>query len=99
MALALDRLGPDLDYLPDGETGERRNWIINVIERFRNHPDLRVVKAGGRSDYDHLPRFALRRGHRLYGAALDLGIVAAARDAQAAFRDLREAAGRERLRF
>jgi hypothetical protein len=99
MQLALDRLGPDLDYLPDGETGERRNWMMSAIEAFHHHPDLRLAKAGDWSDYDKAPRFALRPGHRLYGAAIDLGIVAAARAAQPAFRDLRVQAGRDRLRF
>ena len=32
MRLAVKRLGPELDYLPDGETGIRRNWILGVIE-------------------------------------------------------------------
>lgn len=44
MRLAADRLGPDLDYLPDGQTGERRNWVISMIDRFRDHPDLRLAK-------------------------------------------------------
>ena len=89
MRLAVDRLGPDLDYLPDGETGERRNWVISMIEGFRQHPDLRLAREGDWSDYDKIPRFALRRGHRLYGAAVNLGIVAAARSASPEFAALR----------
>ncbi|MDQ2812428.1 MAG: hypothetical protein M3Z75_11300 [Actinomycetota bacterium] len=89
MRLAVQRLGPDLDALPDGETGERRNWVISMIERFREHPDLRLAKQGDWSDYDKTPRFALRPGHRLYGAALDLGISAAARAAMPEFDTLR----------
>jgi len=91
MRLAVERLGPDLDYLPDGETGERRNWVMNTIEGFRQHPDLKLVKQGDWSDYDKTPRFALRSGHRLYGAALDLGIYAAARAAMPEFDTLRAA--------
>lgn len=90
MRLAVDRLGPELSYLPDGETGDRRNWIINMIESFRQHPDLRLAREGDWSDYDKTPRFALRRGSRLYGAALDLGIVAAARAASPEFTVLRD---------
>jgi hypothetical protein len=93
MRLAVERLGPDLDYLPDGETGERRNWVISMIEGFREHPDLRLVQDGDWSDYDKIPRFAVRQGHRLYGAALDLGIVAAARSARPEFDALREELG------
>jgi hypothetical protein len=89
MRTAVKRLGPDLDYLPDGETGERRNWTLAMIDGFRTHPDLRLVKEGDWSDYDKTPRFAVRSGHRLYGASLDLGIVAAARAAMAEFDTLR----------
>ena len=35
MRLAVKRLGPELDYLPDGETGMRRNWVLGMIEGFR----------------------------------------------------------------
>jgi hypothetical protein len=76
MRAAVERLGPDLDYLPDGETGERRNWVIGMIESFRKHPDLRVTREGDWSDYDKLPRFAVRPGHRFYGASIDLGLTA-----------------------
>ena len=62
MRAAVERLGPDLDDLPDGETGERRNWVISMIESFRKHPDLRLAKEGGWSDYDRLPRLAVRPG-------------------------------------
>ena len=48
MRLAVERLGPELDYLPDGETGDRRNWVISMIEALRVHPDFRVVKDLGR---------------------------------------------------
>jgi hypothetical protein len=103
MRLTVDRLGPDLDYLPDGETGERQNWVISMIEGFRQHPDLRLAKEGDWSDYDKVPRFAIRRGHRLYGAAVDLGIVAAARSARPEFDALRsgmtQAQGRPRLQI
>lgn len=74
MRLAVKRLGPELDYLPDGETGVRRNWVIGMIEGFRTHNDLRLVKDGDWSDYDKTPRFGLQPGHRLYGAALNLGM-------------------------
>jgi hypothetical protein len=81
MRAAVERLGPDLDYLPDGETGERRNWVISMIESFRKHPDLRVTKEGDWSDYDKLPRFAVRPGHKFYGASIDLGLTAAVQQA------------------
>jgi hypothetical protein len=85
MRLAVDRLGPDLDYLPDGETGPRGNWVIPMIEAFRKNPDLRLTREGDWSDYDKLPRFALRPGRRLYGAAIDPGIASAVAGALPAF--------------
>lgn len=89
MRLAVDRLGDALPYLPDGETGERRNWIVPMVEALRAHPDLELVKDGDWSDYDKLPRVRVRPGHRLYGASIDLGIAAAARQAQPEFAALR----------
>lgn len=79
MALAVEHLGGDLDFLPDGETGSRRNWIIGMIESLRDHPALELVRDGDWSDYDDTPRFRVKRGQRL--DELDLGIVAAAREA------------------
>ena len=88
MALAVERLGDSLDFLPDGETGERRNWIISMLEAFRDHPVLEVAKDGDWSDYDKTPRFRVKQGERLYGADLDLGILQAARQALPAYRQI-----------
>ncbi len=35
MDAALGHLAPHLRSLPDGETGDRRNWIIHIIEALR----------------------------------------------------------------
>ena|SRR6266568_9635038 len=76
MSMALERLGPLLRTLPDGETGDRRNWINHIIEGFRDdHPDLELARDGDWSDYDRTPRFRVRHGHRLFGANLDFGHV------------------------
>ena len=99
MELAVSRLGPLLATLPDGETGERRNWVISMVEALRHHPDLELIQEGDWSDYDHLPRFRVRRGHRLYGASLDLGITAAARDAHDTFVGLKAEHPDSGLRF
>ncbi len=74
--IALDRLGGHLHSVPDGETGDRRNWIIHIIEALRAHPDLEVAREGDWSDYDRTPVFRVRKGHRLTGASLDLQHVA-----------------------
>jgi hypothetical protein len=90
MRLALTSLGPALDSLPDGETGERHNWIIHIIEGMRNHPDLELKKDGRWSDYEDIPVFRVRRGRTLRGDSLDFGHVENFVDSWPAFARLRE---------
>jgi len=97
MQLAMTSLGPHLRSLPDGETGVRRNWIISIIENLRTHPDLELVKEGDWSDYDKTPRLKVRRGHKLLGASLDFGHVAAVEASRPAFEKVRQ--GRPDLDF
>ncbi len=99
MTTALELLGPCLRTLPDGETGERRNWIISIIEGLRDHPDLEIRKEGDWSDYDKVPIFKIRKGHRLFGASLDFGHVDAVRASFPAFERARDAAARPDLVF
>lgn len=99
MSTALELVGPYLRSLPDGETGERRNWIISIVETLRSHPDVELRREGDWSDYDKTPRFRVRRGHRLLGATLDLGHVAAVRESLPVFEKVRAAAGRDELAF
>ena len=75
MRAAVDRLGPHLLQLPDGETGDRRVWIVGLINSFRDHPDLEVASEGDWSDYKHQLNYRVRRGHQLSGEALDLGYL------------------------
>jgi hypothetical protein len=93
MRLAYERLGDALPYLPDGETGERRNWIVSMIEGLRTHPDLEVARDGDWSGYGSLPRLRVRRGHPFYGASIELGIADAARRAWPEFTALGTRAG------
>ena len=99
MGTALAVLGPYLRSLPDGETGERRNWILPIVEALRAHPDLELRREGDWSDYDKTPRFGVRRGHRLLGATIDLGHLAAVRESFPAFEKALTAADREGLAF
>lgn len=99
MTSALDVLGDHVRLLPDGETGERRNWIIHIVESLRDHPDLELAKEGWWTDYDDTPRFRVRKGHTLFGATLDLGHVAPFREGYRAFTQLREELGRSDLSF
>ncbi|HEU5473437.1 MAG TPA: hypothetical protein VFV67_22565 [Actinophytocola sp.] len=77
MREAATRLGSRLRTLPDGETGDRRNWIVHILESMRAHPDLEPRRDGDFSDYDHMLSFRVRRGHTLRGDTLDFGHVAA----------------------
>lgn len=99
MASALERLGPVLRCLPDGETGERANWIIHIVESFRQHPDLELVRDGGWTDYQDIPRFRVRRGHPLTAESLDFGHVAAFEATYPTFQRLRERCGRPDVAF
>jgi hypothetical protein len=99
MATALDIVGPYLQSLPDGETGERRNWIISVVDGLNRHPDLELVKPGDWSDYDKTPRLRVRKGRRLFGTSLDFGHVAAVQDSFPQFEQARAQADRADLVF
>ena len=76
LGAVLQRLGPHLRSVPDGETGERRNWIVHIVEALASHPDLERVHAGDWSDYDRRTRLRIRPGHRLRPEALNLGYAA-----------------------
>ena len=62
------RLPPSI---PDGETGDRLDWIERIIEGLRDHPDLYVAEDGDWSGYEQTPRLDVRRGHRLTTLELD----------------------------
>lgn len=97
MSAALGRLGPHLRTLPDGETGERSDWIIHIVESLRDHPDLEVRDEGQWSDYDDTLTHKVKLGHTLDGRDLDLGHVAAFEDSFPVFERLREELGDDEL--
>ena len=70
-----DRLGTLLHTVPDGETGERQNWIQGMLDSFRSHPKLELARAGDWSDYDRTPSFRVRRGQQFTSRDLDLGYL------------------------
>jgi hypothetical protein len=57
--------------IPDGETGDRLDWIERIIEGLRSHPDLYVAEDGDWSGYESTPRLDVRKGHRLTSLELD----------------------------
>jgi hypothetical protein len=68
-------LGPRLRTVPDGETGDRQNWIQGLIDSFRTHPKLEETRSGDFSDYDRTPVFRVRRGQDFTSRDLDLGYL------------------------
>jgi len=70
-----ERIGRRLRTVPDGETGDRQNWIQGMLESFRQHPKLEGARAGDWSDYDKTPTFRVRRGESLTSRDLDLGYL------------------------
>jgi len=99
MSEALTRLGARLQTLPDGETGERKNWIIHIVESFRSHPDLEVAKEGDWSDYNKTPRFKVRSGRKPTADKLDLGYLRAFRSSYPVFQAARAKAALDTLAF
>ena len=99
MSAALERMEPNLEWLPDGETGERTNWIIHIIESFRDHPDLEIKREGDWSDYDDTPVFKVRDSRTLSGDSLDFGHVEVFEQNYPLFLKLREQAGRRDLAY
>lgn len=63
-----DRLG---DHVPDGETGDRSNWINRLIESLRRHPDLELKRDGNWTSYTDTPAFRVKKGHRFESVKLD----------------------------
>ncbi|GIE78555.1 hypothetical protein Aph02nite_45050 [Actinoplanes philippinensis] len=97
MRIAATRLGADLDYLPDGETGDRRSWITTIIDGFRHHPALDLVRTGDWSSYQATPRYRVRRGGQLTAETIDLGIAAAAEASLPAYHAQRATTGGPRF--
>lgn len=86
-----------VDWLPDGETGSRRDWIGRLIENLRSHPDLEVVKDGDWSDYDTTPGFRVRKGHRF--DYVDLDYYEHFEESWPLFKDARTGMGRPEMAF
>lgn len=72
LGLVLETVGDRVGgHIPDGETGDRRDWIGRLIESLREHPDLELKRDGDWSDYETTPAFRVRNGHRFRSVALD----------------------------
>ncbi len=99
MHTATHNVGQHLRTLPDGEPGERRDWIVHIVESFRRNPHLRVRADGDWSDYEQTPTFRIRPGHTLRGYALELGQHEAFTEGYPVFQRVRDELGRDDLTF
>jgi hypothetical protein len=70
MDMALNRLGPYLDRMTDGETGDRHLWVTPSMEKFRANPDVEIVRDGDWSDYEHVGVWRVRETATLLGDAM-----------------------------
>ncbi len=101
MQESLQRLGKTLPYVPDGETGERANYIMHLVDRLARNPGLSSEEVTRRlaGERTQMQRFSIRRGHEL---ELELGELGYFRDWSASlplFHKLREEYGRPELRY
>ncbi|NRB30230.1 MAG: hypothetical protein HRU27_06510 [Rhizobiaceae bacterium] len=82
-------LGKQLRRVPDGETGERTNWIQWQRDILGAHEAIEVV-GEGKNAQTVMPRFALRPGFTGEVAFSDLGYLSAALESYATFRQLKD---------
>lgn len=72
LRLVHDTIGDRVtDWLPDGETGDRKDWIARLVTNLANHPDLELAKDGDWSDYESTPGFKVKKGHEFTSVDLD----------------------------
>jgi hypothetical protein len=102
MDAALDRLGPYLLTLSDGETGPRAWWIGACIQNLAQDPDLELWRhAFDFSDYDQTPQYKLREGATLSVEHLEAALpyAAAFTSSYPTFLELKAKHGRPDLPF
>ncbi len=72
LRLVLDTVGDRVaDWLPDGETGNRSDWITRLVQNLDNHPDLERSRDGDWSDYESTPSYRVKKGHSFDSVELD----------------------------
>ncbi|NNF88153.1 MAG: hypothetical protein HKM97_06480, partial [Acidimicrobiia bacterium] len=78
--------------MPDGETGDRSDWVNRLVENLRTHPDLQLVRDGEWSGYTDTPAFRVRKGRHLRW--IDLDYLAEFDKSWKAYEDLVHGSGR-----
>jgi len=64
MSEIVTRVPSGLRRVPDGETGDRSNWILYQLQKFMQWPSLTMVQLGdaGQGDYEQTPQLQLADG-------------------------------------
>jgi hypothetical protein len=101
MEAALDRLGPLLRTLSDGETGPRSLWIQANIAKLRDNPDVELVRDGALTSYQDVPQFAVKEGHEPTAEGMERALLMADafRSSYPVFKGLRDERGHPGLAF
>jgi hypothetical protein len=99
METALQRLGPYLDRLSDGETGFRSMWATPNIEAFRANPDVELVRDADFTGMDDITQYRVRDGANLDADNIRLTYLGAFKESFPNFKVLRDRHGRPDLRF
>ena len=99
MQIALDSLGPYLNRMSDGETGDRHLWLTAAMDKFRANPDVEILQDGGWTGYDDVARWGVREGVRLDPQNIRLPYLNAFENSFPSFRVLRQKYDRDELRF
>jgi hypothetical protein len=63
-----DSLGP---AVPDGETGDRLDWVNRLVQNLRTNPQLELASDGDFSSYENTPAFKVRKGAKFTAVDLD----------------------------
>lgn len=90
MDQALDRLGPHLLRMTDGETGERSQWVLPAMDWLRANPDVELVQDGDYSSYERGTRYQVKDGRDFDPDHIELGYRRAFERSYPAFNVLRE---------
>jgi len=89
-AAIADISGSTVHRVPDGETGERQQWIMAQMPRFAANPDFTRPNGETGFAYGARPDFRLREGLSPDEASFDLGYAVGATESYPLFRRLRD---------
>lgn len=99
METALTQVGPYLDRITDGETGDRDIWVTASLDMLRSNPDVEIVKDGDWATYERTANWKVKDGHKLDPANIRLPYVYAFERSYPSFKNLRERFELPDLRF